>query len=134
MPTPYEIIYNKSPYLAKLTDGNGELATVFIQSIQAVYLFLTKSCIDPATLKYNTHCNSDGLVFSLEGRRGQKSMCRDFYTKRFQDYAKIMQAMKSITNLFMTIYRYSKDHKNLTPILSKSGNLIVIKGEKKYEI
>ena len=128
--TPYEAIYKRQPYLAQLTDNNGELASLFIKTIQAIYLFVTDKKRNPETITYRVELNSDGLIVKLNARKGT-TIVRDFYTRRMNDYGKIAEALKGIRPLFTTIAQYQAEHTGVTTLLSASGDKIIINGEKK---
>ena len=127
--TPFEAIANRSPYLAQLTSGNGELAHIFMKAIQGIYLFCTDKKINPATITYTADLNGDGLIFVLRGKKNVV-MVRDFYTRRMHDYGRIAAAVRGLTDLFRTIARYQADHKDTSVKLSASGDKLIVSGEK----
>jgi hypothetical protein len=131
--TPYEAIANRTPQLAQLTDKYPALAPLFIKAIQGIYLFVTDKKINPDTIQFSSVLNSDGLIFNLTGKkRTSIGMCRDFYTRRMHDYGKIAAAVRKLSDLFRTITKYVKDHKDVTVKLSASGDKLIISGEKIY--
>ena len=131
MATPFEAIYQRSPYLAQLSSDNGELAHLFMKAIQAIYMFATSKNVDPLTINYSIVKNSDGLIFTLNGKYGSVTMTRNVYSKRFQDFTKITERVKGLMSLFISIYKYAKDHKQITAKLSRSGEKFILCGEKK---
>ena len=131
MSTPFQTIASKSQYIADLTNEKPELASVFMKAVQGIHMYVMNTRVNPSTIKYSMCSNADGLIISLNGS-GRGSIGKEFYNKRMHDYGKVVTAVKGIVDILRAIVKFSFDHTQVIVKLSKSGNKLIISGERKY--
>jgi hypothetical protein len=73
--------------------------------------------------------NADGLIINLNAEKGT-TIVRDFYTRRMHDYGTIARKLKGLLPMFTTIAKYQAEHRNVSAKLSKSGDKLIINGER----
>ena len=126
----YNALVSRNGNIAKLTDERPELAELFMKVLQGIYNYLIRFRVKPSKIRISKYYNEHGLILKLDGK-GSSRYHLEALTKRNVMLEGIVRSLSDISSLFGCINNYCRDRKNVSAILSFTGDKIIINGTKR---